>query len=187
MDPKDRDREVEQWIEAALGQFGKVEPRTGLEGRVLATLQGERDRIASQRRWWRAAATIAVAAIVVAVWLGNFWTRELQTKEVTPSTMRPSEETGASHQIPRQLASHSANEVRPHRPKKSANRTVSGSKAPKLEQFPSPQPLSEQEKILASYVMNYPEQAALVAQARAEVLRQEREEEAKKAAHDNVP
>jgi hypothetical protein len=49
---------------------------------------------------------------------------------------------------------------------------------PKLAQFPSPQPLSEQERILASYVAKYPEQAALVAQARAQALQQDREEEA---------
>ncbi|MGD0417120.1 MAG: hypothetical protein ABSA80_17310 [Terriglobales bacterium] len=53
---------------------------------------------------------------------------------------------------------------------------------PKLAQFPSPQPLSEQERILASYVALYPETAALVAQARAEALQRDREEEAAEAA-----
>jgi len=57
---------------------------------------------------------------------------------------------------------------------------------PKLDQFPSPQPLSDQERILASYVMNYPEQAALVARARAEILRQDREEERQRTASDSV-
>jgi hypothetical protein len=44
---------------------------------------------------------------------------------------------------------------------------------PKLDQFPSPQPLSEQEKILAAYVAKYPEDALLLAQARAEALRRD--------------
>ena len=48
---------------------------------------------------------------------------------------------------------------------------------PKLDQFPSPQPLSEQEKILESYVANYPEHAALIARARAEELRRDAAEE----------
>ena len=47
---------------------------------------------------------------------------------------------------------------------------------PKLDVFPSPLPLSEQEKILASYVAGYPEHAALVAEARMDALRQEAEE-----------
>jgi hypothetical protein len=48
---------------------------------------------------------------------------------------------------------------------------------PKLDQFPSPQPLSEQEKILASYVQEYPENAVLLARARTEALRKDQLEE----------
>lgn len=61
-----------------------------------------------------------------------------------------------------------------HRP----TRDLAVPSPPKLAQFPSPQPLSEQERILASYVAKYPEHAALVAQARAEALQQDSEEEA---------
>jgi hypothetical protein len=49
---------------------------------------------------------------------------------------------------------------------------------PKLDQFPSPRPLSEQEQILANYVAEYPETAALIAQLRTEEREKEREEEA---------
>jgi hypothetical protein len=47
---------------------------------------------------------------------------------------------------------------------------------PKLAQFPSPQPLGEQERLLAEYVASFPEQASLVAEARAENLRLDLEE-----------
>jgi hypothetical protein len=47
---------------------------------------------------------------------------------------------------------------------------------PKLDVFPSPLPLSEQEKLLAIYVGQDPEHAALVAQARMADLRHEAEE-----------
>jgi hypothetical protein len=47
---------------------------------------------------------------------------------------------------------------------------------PKLDVFPSPLPLSEQEKILAIYVAQYPQHAALVAEARMDALRQQEEE-----------
>jgi hypothetical protein len=57
--------------------------------------------------------------------------------------------------------------------------------APKLDQFPSPQPLSEQEKILAHYVTNYPQHAALIAQARTDELRRDSIEESNDAAHEN--
>ncbi len=49
--------------------------------------------------------------------------------------------------------------------------------SPKLDQFPSPQPLSEQEKILTNYVAQYPEHAVLIARARSEDLRRDAEEE----------
>ena len=47
---------------------------------------------------------------------------------------------------------------------------------PKLDVFPSPLPLSEQEKLLAIYVGEDPEQAALVAEARMADLRHEAQE-----------
>jgi hypothetical protein len=50
---------------------------------------------------------------------------------------------------------------------------------PKLDQFPSPQPLTEQERILASYVALDPEHAALIAEARTEALLREAEERRK--------
>jgi hypothetical protein len=46
--------------------------------------------------------------------------------------------------------------------------------------------LSEQEEILASYVVKYPEHAALIAQARAETLRRDSEEEADTAATGGI-
>jgi hypothetical protein len=61
-----------------------------------------------------------------------------------------------------------------------------GANSPKLDQFPSPQPLSEQEKILASYVNQFPDHAALLAQARMEMLRRDREEELRQAGADST-
>ena len=45
--------------------------------------------------------------------------------------------------------------------------------APKLDEFPSPQPLSEQEKMLAEYVAEHHQQAALVARARMADLKED--------------
>jgi hypothetical protein len=59
-------------------------------------------------------------------------------------------------------------------------------RTPAQAQFPSPHPLSEQEQILVSYVVKYPEIAALVAQDQAESLERDREEEAAEAAKDSV-
>jgi len=47
---------------------------------------------------------------------------------------------------------------------------------PKLDQFPSPQPLTEQEKILASYVARFHAQAVLIARVANEEIQQDRAE-----------
>ena len=52
MDPNEREREVDQWLDSALRQYGKADARPGLEIRVLANLKAERDRIAAPHRWW---------------------------------------------------------------------------------------------------------------------------------------
>jgi hypothetical protein len=63
--------------------------------------------------------------------------------------------------------------------------TTPAAVSPKLDQFPSPQPLSEQEKILAGYAIKYPDYAALIAQARSDELRRDSLEESDDAAHEN--
>src|SRR5258708_18409238 len=65
MDPIDREREIEKWLDGALDQYRKVEPRAGLENRLLTNLSCERNRIALQRRWWWAAGTVPVTAAIV--------------------------------------------------------------------------------------------------------------------------
>jgi hypothetical protein len=44
---------------------------------------------------------------------------------------------------------------------------------PRLEQFPSPRPLSEQEEMLARYVQEETQEAKLVAKAQTEMLKKE--------------
>ena len=45
MDPNDKTREIDQWLESGLRQYTNIEPRTGLESRVLAKLQAEHNQI----------------------------------------------------------------------------------------------------------------------------------------------
>jgi hypothetical protein len=58
----------------------------------------------------------------------------------------------------------------------SSQRQIVAVENPKLDVFPSPWPLNEQEKIMAQYLANYPEQAALIAQARMQALQQDETE-----------
>ncbi|MGP0017382.1 MAG: hypothetical protein ACLPHP_02340 [Candidatus Sulfotelmatobacter sp.] len=177
--------ELDSMLDAALAKYAAVEPRAGLEGRVLANVQAERDRVPN-RAWWRWSLAGALAALVV-VALALAW------RSGKPSHPAVANQFSTAPHVPKQpttpvVATGGRNEVRGNqaRPQERAALRRAGmlrpqSKVdagnPKLDQFPSPRPLSEQEKILESYVANYPEHAALIARARAEELRRDAAEE----------
>jgi len=193
MDPTKREHNVDQWLESALKQYGQAEPRTGLEGRVLANLHVVRNRSASRWRWWSAAGAVAAAAAIAAVlWVGENGRKKnaggvAETSTTHHEYVRSSIEPGqvprivhtAGDTLARQMASRKP-------PQRQPGRELAAAATPRLEQFPSPRPLSEQEQILMSYVAQYPEKAALVAQAQAEALERDREEEAAAAAKDTA-
>jgi hypothetical protein len=181
-------------LDAALARYTAVEPRTGLEQRILANLESAQERAAA-RVWWRWPALAAVAAVIV-IAVSLAWKSGRTVQKVTvhpPSTIRRTKDDGTQaanrggsgpihpHPAP------SGIRLKPHPVSDSATSIASAS-APKLEQFPSPHPLSEQEGILAGYITKYPENAALIAQARTEALQEdiaEQAEEAARAGHED--
>lgn len=172
--------ELDRMLDAALAKYAAAEPRAGLEARVLANLRTERARVAD-RTWWRwglAAAALAVVVVTVAL----DWRSGRPSLPVVKN--HPSAPAHVSKEPKRQVASNGVGSgVRLPRPGTAPKVTVSpnipiaNAPHPKLGQFPSPQPLSEQEKILQNYVAKYPEQAVLVARARSEELRRDQLEE----------
>src|ERR1700680_2964492 len=172
---------LDRELDAALAQYGAVEPRAGLEQRVLTNLQAERAKIAS-RTWWRWPLTVALAAAVtIAVGVSLTW-RSAKTSPVVSADRRPSS-VQSGRQYGPVLTADARNSpplissARRNQTNRDRRRQPTVAAGPKLEQFPSPQPMSEQEKILARYVAQYPEHAALIAEARTEALRKDRREE----------
>jgi hypothetical protein len=169
MDPMDKEREIDQWLEGTLSQYGKVEPRTGLEGRVLANLRAERERVAARRRWWWALGTAATAAaIVTAIWIGQAGS----AKSGRSTTVAHHEDAGTTAQPTPQLPIIQPRKVAQHPPLKHTVRDLRAAAMPKLDQFPSPAPLSDQEKLLARYVQEFPEKAAVMARIQTELHRE---------------
>jgi hypothetical protein len=173
---------LDRELDAALAQFSAAEPRAGLEDRVLANLRIERGR-APEPSWWRWPALAAVAAVLL-VTASLLWKSAKPKPDIT--VQHPPKATHFDTQVagnrgggsvpPREVGSKRQVKTPPlgHRVPETAS-------AAKLDQFPSPQPLSEQEKILARYVTKYPEHAALIAQARTEELRRDDVEEMSEA------
>ena len=162
---KDR---LDGWLDGALQRYGSAEPRTGLERRILANLESADKRATVGRRWWCALATAAVmVCIAVVVWMGRNVNRVANkpVAKVAPATRvvattKPPEPNPA-------LGKVATTTTHPARRRESRPR-IPTAKEPRLEQFPSARPLSEQEQMLSRYVREFPEQAVLVAQAQAE-------------------
>jgi hypothetical protein len=173
------DDALDHELDAALSQYAAVEPRSGLEERILANLQAERAQI-PERAWWRwVAATVAVVIIIAValMWKSGRPTQqqivqhpaiEQSLKKSPPQVAANDEHSGVRNVITptRRAGVHHLQRVA------DAVATVN----PKLDIFPSPQPMSEQERLLAAYIAQSPERAALVAEARMESLRRDEQE-----------
>jgi hypothetical protein len=172
--------ELDRILDAALEKYAAAVPRRGLEDRVLANLRAERVRVPEQA-WWRWGAIAALAAMVIV-------TATLAWRSGKPSHPVAHHPAGtvqgpAAPATPL-VSNRDGNRTgsRERRPMhETAGRHIHPSVAialnPRLDQFPSPQPLSEQEKFLQNYIAEYPEKAVLIARARSEELRRYRLEE----------
>jgi len=168
--------ELDRLLDAALKQYAAVQPREGLEGRILARMRSETAESASHA-WWRwltAAAAVAALALIIIMALRPHATQQPMIAQ-HPAVALPAAKLAASSQ-PRKAVQ------RPTR----RGHAVADIRGPKLDQFPSPQPLSDQEKLLASYVAVYPKQAALLAKLRTEELERERIEQQSKSASEHA-
>jgi hypothetical protein len=154
MDPIERERDVDQWLNATLGQYGKAEPRTGLECRVLANLQAERNRIASRRRWWWAAGIAAASAlIVVAIWVGKSGRERNRTNTAGASTTQPEESHALVQSGPPPQIAYPAKGVAQHWPVPWPIHDLAARRKPKLDQFPSRRKLSKEEMLLVRHLL----------------------------------
>lgn len=149
MDDKNNHKFVEELLEASLKRYRSEAPRAGLENRILAGVQAS-DHAAQRRRWvWVLAAS--AAALIVAVVVLRFTSRpapRIATVSPAPQTVAPRTETPkvvavappVTH-VPRQLS----------QPPRAATARLN-----RPEQFPTPSPLTEQEKLLLAYVASAP-------------------------------
>ena len=181
---QDGEQGVDRELDMVLAKYASIEPRVGLEQRILANLRAERQPVL--KLWsWRRTAVAAVLLVTLATVLS--WRsgkpgpsptvrRPRMTASSIPQNDQSSASAGAEKNDSRPSTVFDRPAVRRAQPAVVVSAAVAVQ--PKLEQFPSPRPLSEQEQILANYVAEYPETAALIAQLRTEEREKEREEEA---------
>jgi len=169
--------ELDRILDAALEKYASAEPRAGLEDRILATLHSAEIPVSHGAWWhWSLAAVLAALLVVLAIGLRSTRTREKVADTNTP----PAQTVPAQSESPRV---HHDDGAGSHTPIHFAARhhNPAAPKNPKLDQFPSPHPLSEQEQLLARYVAQFNDEAVIVARVRTEATRMDREKEIREA------
>lgn len=159
---------LDDQLDAALAKYAAAEPRPGLEERILANLRS-RERATSRVAGWRWAGALAAAFLVALLVLAR-----VENHNPRHIVRRPN---SLPEQIPPRVAANRtpANEARPvafatlRRVRKHTSTRVAVAAAePKLDHFPSRQPLSDEELALVRYVHSFPKEATLIAQAQEE-------------------
>jgi len=161
METNDRDR-FDDVLDKVLRQYGNVEPRIGLENRILANMQVAGKRAHSKYRWFLAGAV--ATALVIAI-SGGVWHQYSIPKHTVPAPAVPQNELGEvrSATVPRAPQIAKTRASRQRRPA-TAGSNVASTSGRRLDQFPSPLPLSQQELLFASYAEHFPKEALLIAQ-----------------------
>jgi hypothetical protein len=166
-----RQDELDRMLNTALAKYAAAEPRPGLEDRVLAHLRAEPTRMPAHA-WWRWSVAAALAVVIVAVALAWRFGRSSLPVVAHHSTAQMQGTQEPSKQI---VSNGKRGGIRSVEPGPARNKTglhshppVEIAISPKLDQFPSPQPLSEQEIALARYAHQFPQEATLLARAQVE-------------------
>jgi len=170
----EKQRLLDNWLEEALQQRATVEPRPGLEGRILVRLRAESNRMPALAWHWRPVWFGLAAAVLLGTSLFLVWrsgTGSHRTTEVRPFARRDGLRTPESVEVSNPARAQAK------RPPKRASAPAAVARvvprAPRLPQFPSPQPLSEQEKMLARYASQFPREAVLIALDQDELAKRE--------------
>jgi hypothetical protein len=133
---------VDELLEASLTQYRGQELRAGLEMRILA---GVRTQARAARLRWLGWA-VAVCAGILAVIALTLHFAPTQLRQPTPSASRPQP---ATTQPAPPMVSRQQPLLTPRRPAREVRRVATRHSRP--GQFPTPLPLTEQEKLLLAY------------------------------------
>lgn len=167
-DQNDSQDNLDRLLDAALSKYAAVEPRVGLEERVLAHLNAEQSN-ASTTTWWRwgLAGAVAVVAIVAILTWKPSKTPQRVIANFPPITNQAPFNPAAKDSIEDGNKFSAKKPMPTRKPAVQRPLTATMVTAPKLDVFPSPHPLSAEELALARYVRNFPADAKVVAEAQA--------------------
>jgi len=173
MDPREHHQFVDELLDSALARYRSAEPRPGLEERVLGCLRAEpQPRPRFGWAWWLSAGVAVLGTVLLAVLLRR-------TVHITPGSPAPSSavEARKMNSPPSALKAAFVEPIAKSHPTRRASahltrqlRSQRVGEEPHKDVFPSPAPLSEQEKLLLHYVRESPAPALMALQRATDAL-----------------
>lgn len=157
---QDKEKQLDDLLDSLLSQYASAEPRPGLETRVLARIaESRRDNEARATgwRWLVTGGALVTWAVVLGIVLLVF--RAGQPPHSSPSVAKR-EHTQQIPDVPQALVEHSgvATKRPVHKRKtilmQAARQDAALSERPAV--FPTPVPLSQQERLMFTYMANTP-------------------------------
>ncbi len=169
---------VDRLLDTALARYASVEPRLGLDQRIMANLNAEQSKAPVGSLWqWTlyAGAAVMVLFALILIWKPSGPNKPNMANDGAQRA-EPAREVHTQVAV---VESGSADSGTGSQRKHVVGRPARAvpTNAARRDQFPSPQPLSEQERLLASYIANDPHHAVLIARAQAELEQRDHEEE----------
>jgi cytoskeletal protein RodZ len=159
----DQEHKVEELLDSMLAAYSAVAPRPGLETRVLANLKAAREK---QRPWfglqwmWAGAAAAVIAGIALIFLLRSGERQQTPAIETVRTTQQPAPKIAREQGTDRPPASTAT--VHPVR--KEGTQQIADTRP---DVFPTPAPLSDQEKLMLRYLAGTPREE-IVAQSHAD-------------------
>jgi hypothetical protein len=149
MNPNDKDRFAEELLDASLRRYRIEEPRPGLEARILANLRANEQAVRPKVWVWALVASAAMLTIaVVFLHLSSRLASRTATVSPAPQAVAPKGETPKAVAVAPPVA---------RVPRKPSQRPQPATpRRHRPEQFPTPSPLTPQEKLLLRYVRGIP-------------------------------
>src|SRR6185437_5841299 len=153
-------RPVDRWLDAAIKEHADIEPDSNLDQGILRRLHAQPERTTGWSKWWALSAITTVGLLVA----GMLLTRSDQVPK------RIAEIPNAPAINGETLISRSSQIMKPRKiANRNSDRRVVHGRRRWPSQFPTPQPLNEQEKLLLRFVQGRPQEARLEAQIKKEL------------------
>jgi hypothetical protein len=162
MADQEKDKRMDEMLDSLLANYSSAEPRLGLETRILANLR-EAEKEDPQGWWnfkWLWAGALTAAIIVAVVLIGGRHRVEPPAHVIVktgPAVPKP--EIHPQAPVARQETARIHRRKPSTVPEAQRNATLALSKRPAV--FPTPTPLSEQEKLLLSYLAGTPREEVI--------------------------